>query len=88
VVGSGIQVFLVENDIFGWACLQDACFLEKGRGKPEQVQSNVRLYRGKRYGNKQSCQDIVTAIVSWSILSLHIVGKISINEESTRVYNY
>jgi len=45
VVGSGIQVFLVENDIFGWVCLQDACFLKKGRNKPEQVQSNIRLYR-------------------------------------------
>jgi len=61
VVGSGIQVFLVENDIFGWVCLQDA--LEKGRDKPEQVHSNVRLYRRNRYGNKQSCEDIVTVIL-------------------------
>jgi len=45
VAGSGIQVFLVENDIFGWVCLHDACFLEKGRDKPEKVHSNVRLYR-------------------------------------------
>jgi hypothetical protein len=71
VVGSGVKVFLVENDIFGWACLQDTCFLEKGRDKPEEVHSNVRLHRGKRYGNKQSCEDILTAFVFWSILSLH-----------------
>jgi hypothetical protein len=67
VVVSGVKVFLVENDIFGWAC-----FLEKGRDKPEEVHSNVRLHRGKRYGNKQSCEDIVTAFVPWSILSLHV----------------
>jgi len=36
VVGSGIQVFRVENDIFGWACLQANCFQEKGRDKPER----------------------------------------------------
>jgi len=36
VVGSGLQLFLVENYIFGWACLQATCFLEKGRDKPEQ----------------------------------------------------
>ena len=30
VVGSGIQMFLVENDIFGWACLQATCFQVKG----------------------------------------------------------
>jgi hypothetical protein len=36
VVSSGLQVFLVENDIFGWACLQATCFLEKGRDKAEQ----------------------------------------------------
>jgi hypothetical protein len=72
VVGSGVKVFLAENGIFGWAYLQVTCFLEKGRDKPEEVYSNVRPHRGKRYGNKQSCEDIVTAIVPWSILSLHV----------------
>jgi len=72
VVGSGVKVFLVENYIFGWAYLQGTCFLEKGRDKPEEVHSNVRFHRVKRYGNKQSCEDIVTAFVSWSILSLHV----------------
>jgi hypothetical protein len=45
VVGSGmrVQVLLVENDIFGLACLQNTCFLEKAR----TGNSNVRLYRGK-----------------------------------------
>lgn len=71
VVGSGVQVFLVENDIFWWACLQNTCFLEKLRDKPEQVLS-VRLQRGNSYGNKQSCEDIATAIVSWSVSSLHV----------------
>ena len=36
MVGSGLQGFLVENDIFGWACLQTTCFLEKGRDKAEE----------------------------------------------------
>jgi hypothetical protein len=36
LVGSGLQVFLVENDIFGWAYLQATCFLEKGKDKAEQ----------------------------------------------------
>jgi hypothetical protein len=38
VVGSCIQVFLVEDDIFKWACLQVTYFLEKGRDKPEHTQ--------------------------------------------------
>jgi len=67
VVGSGIQLFLVENDIFGCDCLQATRFLDKRRDKLQQV-----LHGGKRYGNKQSCEDIVTAIVSWSILNLHV----------------
>jgi hypothetical protein len=66
MVGNGIQVFLVENDIFGWACLQATCFLEKGR-KARTGHSNMRLHRGKRYGDEHSCEDIVTAVVSWSI---------------------
>jgi len=36
VVGRGMQVFRVENDIFGWACLKANCFQEKGRNKPER----------------------------------------------------
>ena len=31
VVVSALEVFFVENDIFGWACLQDTCFLERER---------------------------------------------------------
>ena len=48
------------------------CFLEKGRDKVEEGHSDVRLHRGKRYGKKQSSEYIVTATVSWSILSLHV----------------
>jgi len=33
MVGSGIRVSLVENDNFGWACLQATCFQEKGRDR-------------------------------------------------------
>jgi len=35
VVNGDTEVFLVENEIFGLACRQATCFLEKGRGKPE-----------------------------------------------------
>ena len=46
----------------------------------------MRLRRGKRYGNKQSCEDIVTAVVSWSVFSVYMfVREISINEESVTV---
>jgi len=36
MVGSGLQVFLVESDIFGWTCLQATGCLEKGRDRPKQ----------------------------------------------------
>ena len=62
--------------------MQNACFLEKGKDKPEQVLS-VRLRRGNRYGSKQSCEDIVTALVCSSVLRL-CVCKISINEVKGR----
>ena len=45
---------------------------EKWTDRPEEVHSNVRLHRGKRYRNKQSCEDIVTAIVFWSVFSSHV----------------
>jgi len=31
VEGSGIQVFVFENDIFRWVWLQATCFLDKGK---------------------------------------------------------
>jgi hypothetical protein len=46
----------------------------------------MRLHRGKRYGNKQICEDIVTAVVSWSVCSVYMfVRQISVNEESVTV---
>jgi len=67
VIGSGIQMFLVENDILnGFACRLPAVLR---KGEPSQNRHwNVRLRRGETEGNEQSCDDIVTAIVSWSIV--------------------
>jgi hypothetical protein len=48
MVGSSIQVFLLENDIFGWACWQATCFLEKWREKPER-ELKYRIPSGRRY---------------------------------------
>jgi len=48
VVGSGIQVFLVANDIFGWDCLQATCFQEKGGGT-QNKDWEARLHGGRRY---------------------------------------
>ena len=45
VVGSGKQVFRVENDIFGRACLKATCFQEKS----QNGNSNVRFHRGRKY---------------------------------------
>jgi len=43
----------------------------------------MRLHSGKRCENKQSCEDIVTAVVSWSVFKCFMfVCEISINEES------
>jgi len=53
MVGSGIQVFLVENDIFGWACRQPTCFLEKWKEKPKR-ELKYRRHWGRRYWNNQS----------------------------------
>jgi len=61
VVGSGIQMFLVNSDIFGWDCLLATWF----SGEMERQAKTGTRHRGKRYGNKYSCKDIVTAIVSW-----------------------
>jgi len=69
-VGSGIQVFLLKR-YFGWACLQVNCYFERGETS-RTGHSNMRLHSGRRYGNEHSCEDIVTAVVSWSILSLHV----------------
>jgi len=68
MVGSGIQVFLFKNYIFGWDCLRATWF----SGEMERQARTGTLHRGKRYGNKQSCENVVTAIVSWAILSLHV----------------
>jgi len=48
VVDSGIQVFLVENDIFGWDCLEATCFQEKGSGRKNK-DWETRLHGGRRY---------------------------------------
>jgi len=71
VVGSGIQFFLVKTIFLDGLSCRIPVFLRKGRTS-QNGHSSVRLHRGKRYGNKQSCEDIVTAIVSLSILSLQI----------------
>jgi hypothetical protein len=47
VVGSGIQVSLVENGIFGWAYLQTTCFQVKGRDR-EQGRNNEVLEQAER----------------------------------------
>jgi len=38
VEGSGIHVFVFENDIFGWVCLQPTRFLEKGKKARTETQ--------------------------------------------------
>ena len=48
----------------------------------------MRLQRGTRCRNKQTCESIVTAVVTWSVLSYMFVCKISIYEESLIAYNY
>jgi hypothetical protein len=71
VVGSGIQVFLVKMIFLDGLASRIPVFLRKGKTS-QNGHSNVRLHRGKRYGNKQSCEDIVTGVVSLSVLSLHV----------------
>jgi hypothetical protein len=56
-------------------------FLRKGETY-QNKHLNVRISRGKRYVGKQSCEDFVMAIVSWSIVIYMFVCKISIDEES------
>jgi len=55
-------------------------FFRKGETN-QNKHSNIRISRGKRYGSKQSCEDFVMAIVSWSVLIYMFMGKISIDEE-------
>ena len=64
----------------GLAC-RIPVFLRKGETN-QNKHSNFRISIGKRYGSKQSCEDFVMAIVSWSILIYMFVRKISIDEES------
>ena len=59
-------------------------FLRKGETNQNR-HSNVRISRGKRYGSKQSYEDFVTAIVSWSTLIYMFVGRISIDESYNSV---
>ena len=56
-------------------------FLRKGETN-QNKHSNVRISRGKRYGSKQSCEDFIMAVVSWSILIYMFVCKTSIDDES------
>jgi hypothetical protein len=82
-------VFLVENDTLdGLACRLPG-FLEKGRDNAEQVLKCEASER-KDVQEQQSCGNIVTAIVTWSILSLHVfVQDLNIQyEESLIVCNY
>jgi hypothetical protein len=46
-------------------------FMRKG-GTGKNKVWEARLHGGKRDRNKQSCEDIVTAVVSLSVLSLHV----------------
>jgi hypothetical protein len=48
VVGNGIQVFLVENDIFKWAYLQATCLHDKGRDR-QNKDGEARIHGGRRY---------------------------------------
>jgi hypothetical protein len=71
VAGSGIQFFLVKTIFLdGLACRIPVLLREEKTS--QNGHSNVRLNRANRYGNKQSSEDIVTAAVSWSILSSHV----------------
>jgi hypothetical protein len=64
-------VFLVENNILdGLACRLPVSLRKEVTRQNRH--SNLRLHRGKRYGNKQSCEDIVMAVVSWPILTLDV----------------
>jgi hypothetical protein len=40
-------MFLVESDIFGWACLQDSCLPEKGETNQNRS-SNVSFLRREK----------------------------------------
>lgn len=64
----------------GLAC-RIPVFLRKGETN-QKKHSDVRISRGKRYGSKQSREDFVTAIVSWSVLIYMFLRNISIDEES------
>ena len=59
------------NDILDGLACRLTLFLIKGETSQDRVW-NVRLYRGKSYGNKQSGEDIVTEVASWWVLSLHV----------------
>ena len=69
VVGSGIGFFVVKTIFLDGLACRLAVFLRKGEIN-QNGHSCVRLHRGQRYGKKQNSEDIVTAVVSWSILKL------------------
>jgi len=52
--------------------LTDSRYGEKYKARAGR--HNVRLHRGKRHGNKLSC-DVATAIVSWSVPGLHVCAQ-------------
>ena len=68
MVGSIIQVLLVGNNILDRLACRLSGFLQEGRDSAEQVLKCEASER-KQIGNKQSCENIVTAFVTWSVLS-------------------
>jgi hypothetical protein len=72
VVGGGTQVFLVKNIFLDGLASRIPVFFRKGETIQNRDTQMLQLHRRKRYRNKHNSEDIVTAIVSWSILSLHV----------------
>ena len=69
MVGSGIQAFLVKTIFLDGLACNMPVFLRKG-----ETSQNKYSNSHKKEVREQSCEDNVTAIVSWSILSLHVCG--------------
>jgi len=69
VVGSGTQAFLVKMIFLDGLACRLHVFLRKGETSQNRYSDSQR-----KEVREQSCEDIVTAVVSWSILSLHVFG--------------
>lgn len=72
VVGSGLQMFLVKTVfLIGLAC-RIPVSLRKEETNQNRYTQMLDFIEERGTGKKQSCEDIVTAVVSWPLLTLRV----------------